>query len=257
MSAIKPAWIPSAMVPVGHLHCKDKFTLVTQMGNSKNRASPVPQRVSVCGACDEGYALKPAYVMGYKVVGVCLRLDKHPLYAEMASRCTQCNEGCEAPCTDLQSLTCYEFLGDYGEYEDPEAPTTGTMMAFQQDTDLARAAANGDRAMAFTCAQVAADDREDAIVSWTDADTDAIGSVYRLVQMTVAECHSSKLDDSGAMACASQKQMATCHSAPVNLGKHASQVDANLALKAFDKATVTDAQWTICTKLQQRKLTSV
>jgi len=110
MSTTTPAWIPSAAVPVGHLHCKDKFTLVTQLGNSKNRASPEPQRVSVCGACDEGYALKPAYVMSKKVVGICERIEQHPLYMAMSSRCADCNEGCNAPCTDLQSLTCYEFL---------------------------------------------------------------------------------------------------------------------------------------------------
>jgi len=253
----KPAWIPSAAVPVGHLHCKDKFTLVTQLGNSKNRANPEPQRVSVCGACEAGYILKPAYVMSYKVVGICQRIEDHPLYTAMSSRCADCNEGCESPCTDLQSLTCYEFLGDYGEYEDPDTAGAGTMMPFQRDADLARAAADGERAMAFTCAQVAADDREDAVVSWTDADTDATGNVYRLVQMSVAECHSSKTDESGSMACVTQKMMATCHAASINVGQQATQAAADLALKAFDKATVSNDQWTICTKLQQRKLTSV
>jgi len=213
--------------------------------------------VSVCGACEAGYMLKPAYVMGYKVVGVCKRIEEHPLYTAMSTRCADCNEGCNAPCTDLQSLTCYEFLGDYGEYEDPEAPGTATVLAFQRDADLAQAAANGERAMAFTCAQVAADDREDAVTSWTNADTDATGNVYRLVQMSVAECHSSKTDEAGAMACVSQKKMATCHAASVNVGEHATQADADLALKTFDKATVTDAEWVTCTQLQQRKLTSV
>ena len=41
------------------------------------------------------------------------------------------------------------------------------------------------------CPQVAADDREDGVASWVDADTDATGNVYRLVQMSIAECHSS------------------------------------------------------------------
>jgi hypothetical protein len=200
--------------------------------------------------------------MGFRVVGVCQRIEEHPLYSLMASSCADCDAGtdelgrCQAPCTDLQSLTCYEFLGDYGEYEHPDGHS-GTVLPFQRDPELARAAANGERAMAFTCAQVAADDREDAVVSWTDADTDATGNVYRLVQMSVAECHSSKTHESGVMACVSQKMMATCHAASVNVGKHTTQIDANLALKAFDKATVTDEQWEICTKLQERKLTSV
>ena len=115
-SPVRPAWVPSAAVPVGHLHCKDKFTLVTQYGNSKNRASPVPQRVSVCGACEANYALNPAYIMGFRVVGVCKRIEEHPLYSLMSSSCADCDAGtdelgrCQAPCTDLQSLTCYEFL---------------------------------------------------------------------------------------------------------------------------------------------------
>ena len=76
--------------------------------------------------------------------------------------------------------------------------------------------------------QVAADDREDAVTSWTNADTDATGNVYRLVQMSVAECHSSKTDEAGAMACVSQKKMATCHAASVNVGEHATQVSCVL-----------------------------
>jgi len=257
MSATKPAWVPSAAVPMGHLHCKDKFTLVTELGNTKNRASPVPQRVSVCGTCDEGYALKPAYVMGFKIVGVCQRIEDNDVYVAMASRCADCNEGCEAPCTDLQSLTCYEFLGNYGEYEDPDRRGAGTMMPFQHKAERARAAANGERAMAFTCGKVAATDSEDAVTAWTDQDTDATGNIYRLVQMSVAECHSSKVDESDSMACVSKKMMATCHAAEVNVGKHATQAAANAALKGFDKATVRHGEWGICTKLQQRKLTGV
>ena len=139
--------------------------------------------------------------------------------------------------------------GDYGEYEDPDTAGAGTVMPFQRDADLARAAADGERAMAFTCAQacctacaipvshdahlcvcvqVAADDREDAVVSWTDADTDATGNVYRLVQMSVAECHSSKTDESGSMACVTQKMMATCHAASINVGRQATQASAGL-----------------------------
>ena len=134
--------------------------------------------------------------------------------------------------------------GDYGEYEDPEKAGAGTVMTFQKGAALARAAADGERAMAFTCAQacctasavavsrdahlrlclqVSASDSEDAVVTWTDADTDATGNVYRLVQMSVAECHSSKTDESGSMACVSQKKMATCHAASINVGQQATQ----------------------------------
>ena len=36
-------------------------------------------------------------------------------------------------------------------------------------------------------------------MSWTEADTDATGNAYRLVQMSAAEYHSSKTDESGSM----------------------------------------------------------
>jgi len=47
-------------------------------------------------------------------------------------------------------------------------------------------------------------------------------------QMSVAECHSSKTHESGAMACVSQKMMATCHAASINVGQQATQASVGL-----------------------------
>jgi hypothetical protein len=273
-----PSLVPTGFLAVGHRNCKEKYTIYSEPGDTKNRGTGKSVAVAVCGECESrSFALSPAFVVGYKVLGVCKPLQEHSLYVEESKKCEDADG---KSCADLMPLKCQEFLGRNpitgqvnGEYEDQDAltndgvpvpcPRPGSSCNFATPEDQAFSIEKEEgKPMAFTCGRVYATIEVDQAAKWDKTTGVAYGNMYRLVQGAVAECHSSSETVPGQMACANHKEVKSCHMRTVQIGNFTSQSLANAHLKKAASEVLanvcTDSiPCKACTKRQQRKLTSV
>jgi len=211
-----PSYIPSASLKIGHRNCNDKLTVETHWGNTKNSGTVEPKQAAVCGKCaSDKFMLKPAYVIGHRVVGVCQPIDEHWLWGKPVQ--DMCKSP-QYPCHGEVFSQCEKFVGGFGEYRDAEyqsIQTThkeGSMQVVPKGSPLA-----------FTCSRLYAHDfaaADPIVMSQGQEKFTCAQKIYRIVQTKIASCYSTNeggASDKQEMECVNRKQVKSCHYKTVQL----------------------------------------
>jgi hypothetical protein len=186
--------------------------------------------------------MRPGFVNGQKVFGMCSPIGEHPLMHKVKKVCTK-----EKPCltgystSDPLPLTCETFLGGFGmehgsatvgndtittwKHPDPDAPNPKLKIEGQEWVKAIAAGTQdalpktSKNAVAYTCARVFVthfyDPSEEVQTDCPGGGdcTYRFGTAYQIVQGMVVECHSTTetVYSSPKMTCTDSKITKSCY----------------------------------------------
>jgi hypothetical protein len=215
-----PVYMPSGSLPIGHQNCQDKYraqmsntddTPLSNDGNESpwhksiapgdllNRRQPTSTPVALCGKCvDRSFMLQAAMVVGLQMVlGVCIPISSHPLFARMRDTC---GDGSGSDPDDMTSCTlssmpmqCEEFVSGFGAVERFRPSGSIEKDHTHKYTEDAKTFASRPETMdgvAYTCAGVQIRDAYDTKIR--DGLNIYKMRVYRAAIGYVVECHGSR-----------------------------------------------------------------